>query len=176
MKTIILCGKSGAGKNTVGLELEKLGVKKIVTYTTRPMRPREVNGVDYNFVTEEEFQKLLDDGKFAETASYNAEFGFCRYGSLKESYGQDNTYIILNPIGLKAVRNAGADALAVYLRVDENKLIKRLKKRGDKPEEIIRRLAADAVDFADIEVDLIIDNANDPKQVAETICEFAKEW
>ncbi len=131
MSTIILCGKSGSGKTTIGVELEKYGYKKLVTYTTRPMRKGEVNGVDYHFVTEDEFQKLLDNGKFAETASYNAEFGFCRYGSLKEDYGcEGEQYVILNPFGLKAVRKSGISATAIYVYVDAHVLTKRLTKRG----------------------------------------------
>ncbi|MBR6293537.1 MAG: guanylate kinase [Lachnospiraceae bacterium] len=172
MSTIILCGKSGSGKTTIGVELEKYGYKKLVTYTTRPMRKGEVNGVDYHFVTEDEFQKLLDNGKFAETASYNAEFGFCRYGSLKEDYGcEGKQYVILNPFGLKAVRKSGISATAIYVYADTHVLTKRLTKRGDSAGEITRRLAADERDFADIGeyVDFIIENNTTPADVAELI-------
>ena len=177
MSTIVLCGKSGAGKNTVGLEMEKLGYKKIVTYTTRPMRKGEVNGVDYHFVSENEFQKLLDEARFAETASYAASFGFCRYGSLEEDYGQDKTYVILNPIGLKAVKESGADIFVAYLYADDTVLAKRLKERGDKHKEITRRLASDMRDFADIDkyVDITISTRSEPVDIAENIIDLARE-
>ncbi len=171
MKTIVLCGKSGSGKTTVGLELEKLGYSKIVTYTTRPMRKGEVNGIDYNFVTEEEFLALQDKSIFAETASYNASFGFCRYGSAKRDYAQPNSYIILNPIGLQTVRLNRVDIFAVNLRADEYTLTRRLRTRGDTPEEIARRLAADERDFKYINryIDFTVSATDKPENIAWAI-------
>ncbi len=173
MSTIVLCGKSGSGKTTVGKELERLGYKKIVTYTTRPKRAGEVDGVDYHFVSEAEFQALADTGQFAETASYNASFGFCRYGSLKSDYGIPHSYIILNPIGLKAVKNQGPGAFTVYLYADKETLVKRLKARGDTEVEITRRLKADDEDFAlfDSFADLLISADAEPAAIAKAIAQ-----
>ena len=56
---ILFLGESGSGKTTVQRELEKRGVKKVVTYTTRPLREGEADGVEYHFITEERLRKLL---------------------------------------------------------------------------------------------------------------------
>ncbi len=175
MKTLILCGKSGAGKTTVGLALEKQGYKKIVTYTTRPKRNGEVDGVDYNFVTENEFESLVKTGAFAETAEYNATFGYCRYGSLKSDYEREGKkYIILNPIGLKQVLSAGVDAFTVYLYANNAVLENRLQKRKDKLSEITRRLKTDEEDFKDIlaYADLTVGTEYTPEEIAGTIIKF----
>ncbi len=98
----ILIGKSGSGKDTALNELcEKCEFKRIVTSTTRPMREGEVNGVDYNFLSKEAFEKKVSDGFFAEYRSYNTKVGgkddVWFYGSPKLSLEelQENDYVII---------------------------------------------------------------------------------
>lgn len=154
---LILIGKSGSGKTAVVNELVKRGSwKKAVTYTTRPIRPGEVNGVDYNFVSQEEFDRLKANDFFAETTAYDASFGHCEYGSAVKDYQEygDNIVMILNPHGLNAVRkymkahpHSGMEIHPVYLKASEDVLLKRLDKRGDSKEEVLRRLKTDRTDF-----------------------------
>ncbi len=156
MKTIILLGKSGAGKTVTGKKLEKLfGLQKIVTVTTRPIRPGEIDGQDYFFYTEEEFRKAERQELFAETAEFDAVYGHCCYGSLKESYKLGNSYIILTPSGLRTVAKKLPNIFPVYFQEDDEVLRDRLKKRGDNPNEIERRLKADHEDFLGIEKDIL---------------------
>ena len=56
---IILVGASASGKTEIAKILYKKGYKKCVTTTTRQIRPSEVNGIDYHFITKEDFNKLL---------------------------------------------------------------------------------------------------------------------
>lgn len=176
VQTIILTGKSGSGKTTVGRILEeKYGLKKIVTYTTRPMREGEVDGVDYHFVSTEVFLEMKHAGLFAETADYNASFGHCWYGSLKADYTGGGKYVILNPIGFRAVAKTLPGSFSAYLHVPESELKVRLKKRGDKKAEITRRLAADRKDFEGIddEVTYVFDT-NTPEVLADNIYKLAQ--
>lgn len=179
MKPLILVGKSGSGKTTLAQELQKRGFRKIVTYTTRPIRPGEVNGIDYFFVNENYFELMKNDGFFAETAEYNASFGHCYYGSSKESYklNDQKSLIILNPYGLKSVLSAGVDAFVVYLNASHDVLLERLHGRGDTQEEIERRLESDERDFAGIEpyCNLILDVGNyDPGKIADIVLSASK--
>ena len=64
--TIVLVGQTNSGKTTVAKLLEAYGYKRIVTYTTRPKRQGERNGIDYNFVTDEKFKSMIKNGDFAE--------------------------------------------------------------------------------------------------------------
>ena len=64
---ILLVGASASGKTEVGkILLSKYGMKKAVTQTSRQIRPSEVDGVDYHFVSKEEFLRLWDEGKLIE--------------------------------------------------------------------------------------------------------------
>ncbi len=84
---IVLMGPSGSGKSTIEKELQKFGLKRIVSYTTRTPREDEVNGEDYYFVKPEDFMELVKNKKFAEYRGYsNNRF----YGTLIESYKPDD--------------------------------------------------------------------------------------
>ena len=56
---IVLVGKTCSGKDSIKKELINLGMKNIVTYTTRPLRNGEVNGVDYHFIDIDTFRRGL---------------------------------------------------------------------------------------------------------------------
>lgn len=176
---IIIIGKSGSGKSTVVDELTKLGYKKVLTDTTRPMRPGEVHGVDYNFLSQEEFDSNKENGIYAEDVVYNASFGQVSYGSRKEDYlnSDDKSVIILNPYGLLMADENDClnHVFKVYLRLTDELILERLSKRGDSMEEVQRRLLTDEVDFANMEshCDLVIDITKDmtPEYVAKIILE-----
>lgn len=158
-----LCGMSGTGKSSLCNELVKLGYNKVITDTTRPPREGEVDEVDYFFDTEEEFQELEDMGEFIETTSYKVASGATwRYGT---TIGQlrdagPNSVIVLNPQGVRALRNLEKSTKIVLINANKILLLSRLKSRGDNPKEIERRLAADEKDFEGIEqyADLIVKN------------------
>ena len=141
-KCIILVGQTCSGKTTLIKEIENRGFKRVVTYTTRPKRPGEIDGVHYHFIHLDEFTEKVKQGFFAEYTSYNASFGFCMYGSAKEDYNSiENTVIILNPEGVMSVNEDSA--YIVYLDIRESVLKDRAIKRGDSVIEISRRLASD---------------------------------
>lgn len=145
---VILTGMSGAGKTTVAKRLEKEGFRRAVTYTTRPMREGERDGIDYHFLSPEKFDEMEAAGMFLETA----HVGECAYGSLREDYMADDTVIILTPDGVeKAVGAMGKDdLLVVYLDAGIPLLKKRLTSRGDAPDAVMRRLAEDMKRFENI--------------------------
>lgn len=57
---IVLVGESASGKSSIERELIALGFNKIVTYTTRPMRKEDVDGETYHFITEEQFNDMIE--------------------------------------------------------------------------------------------------------------------
>lgn len=169
---IVLFGKTCSGKTTVAEALEKKGIEKVVTVTTRKKRPGEVMGRDYIFITQEFFDSMESRGEFAETARYVMAGNVpVSYGSLKKDYESGNRVIVLSPSGLKAVREAGIDVFAVYVSLDDETIRQRLISRGDDPAEAKRRLDADDEDFRNAEklADLIIDGNDDPSENAEII-------
>lgn len=180
---LILVGKIGSGKTTVVNELvQNFGYEKAVTDTTRPKRPGEIEGVDYHFLTKEEFDKNKENGLYAETVTYNATLGEVSYGSKKSLYTLDESsskkVIILNPFGLKSVLESGVvGSISVYLKLSDDTIRERIKKRGDSTEELERRLITDREDFSDIEeiCDFIIDidaAESDKEKTVSYLAEF----
>ena len=149
---LVLLGKTSVGKDTILKEITKLGLKSIVSYTTRPMRDGEVEGVNYHFIDKSQFRRMKLQGFFAETTSYNvATGGTWYYGSALKDMN-DDAIVILNPEGLRALKeNKDIHPISFLITAKEDTLRERLKKRGDNPEEAERRLKADKEDFSDID-------------------------
>ena len=149
---LVLCGKSAAGKNFLLNELINQGMKRVITYTTRPMRDNEKDGVDYYYVSEHLFEKLKNDNFFAETAEYHVANGDTwKYGSAINDYkNSNNSVIILNPDGIKQIKKKNIPICAFYLDASKNTRLHRLSQRGDDPDEVNRRLETDDNDFKDI--------------------------
>ena len=80
---VILSSPSGAGKTTITKKIQQKyqSFKISVSHTTRKPRPNEIDGVDYNFVSKDEFQKLIDEKKFYEYAKIFENY----YGTLKKT-------------------------------------------------------------------------------------------
>ena len=182
---IILLGKTASGKDTILNRLaENYSYKKLITYTTRPMRKGEIQDKTYHFISDEEFLKKKEEGFFLECNEFNTVDGIWRYGSAKEDYlnATDDTVIILTPSGLSALKvyiarqKADIDIVPIYIYSNNNTIEKRLKKRGDNKEEADRRIKADNVDFDGVQnvVDRIFynNNTNDLDEVVKKIHEY----
>jgi len=131
---IVISGPSGVGKDTVIKRLLELdhNLRYSVSCTTRPPRPNEVDGVDYTFVTREQFQALIDKGAFLEYATYNGNL----YGTLADRVERaraDGHDIVLKieVQGAEQVRQRVRDAIFIFVAppsVDE--LVRRQVKRN----------------------------------------------
>lgn len=161
MGYIVIVGKSASGKSTIANILsEDFKYKKAVTTTTRPIRDGEVEGEDYNFITDEQFTDMLKRGEFLEWAEYRG----WRYGTPKSELDKgDNTIFVLNPQGLKAFKELGIDCISFYVEVESGLRVLRQLDRGDDRKEIERRYFTDEKDFRDIRkhVDYVINNDTD---------------
>lgn len=162
-RIVYLCGKSSSGKDTIFKELLKKGTLKlrtIVPYTTRPMREGEKNGVEYFFTGEEDFQKLLADGKIIEHREYHTVHGLWRYFTVDD--GQINLeaeedYIVIGTLEgyrkMKAYFGEGV-LLPVLIELDDGVRLQRAlyrERKQEKPryEEMCRRFLADSQDFSE---------------------------
>ena len=97
---IILVGPSASGKTEIAKILTtKYGFKKFVTSTTRAPRVNEINGLDYNFLTEDTFIKMRNNNEFIETTFYNNNY----YGTEKKLI-DDKTVLIVESNGLIAFK------------------------------------------------------------------------
>jgi guanylate kinase len=142
---ILLTGASASGKTEVARMLRKnYGIVKAITHTTRSPRVGEKNGVDYFFVSEKEFLDGFARGQFVERTFYNGHY----YGCSKKEVAE-NKCIVVDPHGLRSFLALNDPSVVTfYLEASEKTREERMRHRGDKPEDIQKRLLNDRVDFA----------------------------
>jgi guanylate kinase len=145
-RVFVITGPSGVGKGTLirGL-MERLPELELsVSATTRGPRPGEVDGVDYHFLTPEEFDRRIDQGDFVEHADYAGR----RYGTLRSELDRrvgSGVPVVLEieVQGARQVRETMPEAVQVFIAPPSlDALRTRLVGRGtDGTEEVARRLA-----------------------------------
>lgn len=153
---IVLIGESASGKSTIEKELVKRGFNKIVSYTTRPIRKGEIDGIDYHYISKEEFLNKLHGKFFAEFTIYNEWY----YGIAVEDC-IDNAVVVVEPHGFRQLKNLDyINTFSFYIQVNERERLIRMVKRGDNLLEVFRRIFSDqgVFQFIDQEVDYVIDN------------------
>ncbi len=142
---IILSGPSGVGKNCVRQEIMKSGKLDLaysISMTTREKREKEVDGVDYYFVSDEEFQKNIDAGNFLEWASFVGH----RYGTPKDKVEElrnkgKNVFLEIEINGASQILSKVHDdrVISFFLMPPSfAALEKRIRKRQTESEEIIQ--------------------------------------
>jgi guanylate kinase len=146
-RLIVIAGPSGVGKGSVVrtiLEQDPDRLRLSVSATTRQPRPAERDGIDYRFVTHEEFGRLIDEGRMLEWAEVFDELYGTPLEGIEEDRGRGLDVILeIDVQGAEEVRAKVPDALLILLRpptIDE--LARRLRGRGTESEErIARRLS-----------------------------------
>ena len=143
---LILSGPSGSGKTTIVNRLandRRVKIIKAVSATTRPMRTGEADGVDYYFLTPEEFQSRRERDEFVECAEvHNSGYW---YGTLKSellrAYDEGGWALLeIDVQGARQVLKQYPQAVTVFLKtVSETDYETRLRSRGTESEEIIQR-------------------------------------
>ena len=158
----VLMGKSATGKDSIYkklLENAELNLKEVVLYTTRPMRKKETDGVEYHFVTEDRLKELRSNGKVIEERCFNTIAGPWYYFTVNDGKMDLTTgdYICINTLaGFNQIKKyLGNDTVKpVYIEVSDIELIKRAVKREEKQTnpnvtELCRRFLADNADFSE---------------------------
>ncbi len=151
---LLISAPSGAGKTTLGdgLLRQNPSLRRVITCTTRAPRPGEVDGVDYHFLSREEFDARVEAGEFLECATVYGR----SYGTLSQSVrnllaGGVDVLLTIDVQGAESVRRLAAldDTLKAALvtlfvcPASRPELVRRLSGRGtDAPEVVAERLAA----------------------------------
>jgi guanylate kinase len=144
-KVFVVTGPSGVGKGTLirGLLERMPELELAVSATTRDPRPGEEDGLDYHFLTPEQFDARVKAGDFVEHANYSGN----RYGTLRSELerrlGEGAGVVLeIEVQGARQVRGAMPDAVAVFIAPpSESALRARLVGRGtDSPQQVDQRL------------------------------------
>lgn len=142
---LVVSGPSGAGKGTLGQKLlkEDPSFHFSVSVTTRSPRYNEIEGVHYQFITEDAFQKLVNEDAFLEYASVHGNY----YGTLKAPIDEkiakgENILLDIDTQGAKTVLEKAPDCVSVFIMPPSFEALRvRLHTRNtDDPVEIERRL------------------------------------
>lgn len=134
----ILLGPSSSGKTTLAKYMkEELNIPEVVSATTRSPRPGEVNGVNYHFVTKEEFEKL----DILEKVEYAGNY----YGTFKTAVNDTlaknkDCLLIMDINGVNLIKSLYNDVKVIYCKCCVKSLIRRMLDRGDDQETISNRL------------------------------------
>ncbi len=141
-RLFIISGPSGCGKATLlGYVTERAAIRRVVTYTTRPPRPGETNHVDYNFVSEEVFTRMYENGELLEREKV---YGDYYYGSPRDVFGDAGTDVImeLDTEGTETYRRIYENIVTIFiLPPSADELVRRIEARYREP-NLRERLAA----------------------------------
>ena len=188
-----IMGKSSSGKDTIFkllLGREDLDLNRIVSYTTRPIRSGETPGDDYNFVSIEEKDKLVESGKVIEIRKYDTVHGPWFYFTVDDGSIDLETkdYLIIGTVeSFVKIRNYyGKDkVLPIYIEVDDGIRLSRALDRErsqqhPKYEEMCRRFLADQQDFSpeniqNAEITNVFNNDENSTITCERIATFIKD-
>lgn len=158
-KIFYLMGKSASGKDTLYQEILKRlpQLKTVVPYTTRPIRIGEQNGREYFFTTQEELDRLLEDGKIIECRTYETMMGPWSYFTADDGQIdiEHENYLMIGTLeSYEKTRNYfGKEYLRpIYITVENGLRLQRAlerEKRQPSPryDEVCRRYLADEQDF-----------------------------
>lgn len=179
---VILSGVSGAGKDTIKKELIKRmeQVETLPSFTDRPPRAGDIPGQTYNFVTTQEFERMIEQNELYEYSVHHNHY----YGTSKKLL---NNKINSGKIIVKDIEVNGTEALVkllkeevkivtIFLRVPKEELRKRLENRIDKPNLKEIELRLNRFDYEESKIDMydyVLKNNNLEKtvQIIRTIIE-----
>ena len=172
-KIFAVMGKASTGKDTLTKMLsETLELPIALSFTTRPMRVGEKQGVEYNFISDDDFWDLHGCDLLAEYTSYEVASGETwHYGLTKEELEKaEYVLVIVNPDGFKQLTEIYGDKVcSILIDAPADVRIKRYLDRDivteEKAEECCRRFLADNKDFKDISTNHHITNVGDLKSV-----------
>lgn len=160
-RVFCIVGKSSSGKDTIYkklLENPSLHLKRIVPYTTRPIRAGEQEGVEYHFTTIEGMACLQAENRIIECRSYDTVYGTWYYFMAKDSQIEleENDYLVIGTLEsyIRIRDYFGKNRVVpVYIDLDDGERLSRAlerERRQSQPgyEEMCRRYIADAADFS----------------------------
>lgn len=174
-KLIVISGPSGVGKSTVvkAVMAQCETLQFSVSATTRPMRPGEVDGKNYYFVSRDTFQRLIDEDQLLEYAQYVGNYYGTPVEPLDEALAAGRDVLLdIEVQGALRVKSRRPDAILIFMLAPSFRDIEtRLNGRGDTAPELIReRLERARWEYTQaVNYDYLVVNDNVDKAVSEIL-------
>ena len=173
---IVISGPSGIGKDAVvqALKENDLTTHFVVTMTSRLPRKDEVDGVDYFFVSREEFEEKIANDELIEYARVYSDYKGIPKSQVKEAFASGKDVIMrLDVQGAMTIRNLCPDAILIFLTASsrEEWINRLLERRSETPDELEVRLCVAAKEYAMIDqFDYLVVNSD--KHLEQTIADI----
>jgi guanylate kinase len=170
---IVISGPSGVGKDSVLIRMKERGLPFhfVVTATTRAPRPEEREGVDYIFVSRDEFAAMIDEGELMEYALVYSDYKGIPKAQVRKALASGKDVVMRVDVqGAATVRKISPDAILIFLTTSsEQELVDRLERRlTESSEDLTMRIATARQEFKRIgEFDYIVVNRD--SQLDETV-------
>ncbi len=174
---IVISGPSGVGKDSVLEEMKSRGLPFhfVITATTRAPRPEETDGVDYFFLSQDEFARMIDEGELLEYAVVYQDYKGIPKSQVRKALASGKNVIMrIDVQGAETVRKLAKDALLIFLTPqNEEELINRLENRNTEDNESLKlRIATTRQEYNKIELfDYIVVNKDEQLMVAVDMIE-----
>ena len=139
---IVVSGASGVGKSTVLKKAMEIRGDLIfsVSVTTREPRPGEVDGVDYDFITQDKFNEMERNGEFAECDNHFMKSYGTPLAQLEEKLSRGNAVLDIDPKGAMQIKAKYPDATLIFIQPPSWEILEaRLRSRADTDEEQVRK-------------------------------------
>lgn len=145
---VVISGPSGVGKDLTLARLKQMGYPFhfVVTATTRPKRPSEVNGADYFFVSTSDFAEMIEEGELLEYAVVYGDYKGIPKAQVRQALASGKDVIMrIDVQGAATIRRLVPEAVLIYLSAEsEGALVRRLRERKTEPEDQLKMRIATA--------------------------------
>ncbi len=167
---VAFVGPSGSGKTTLA---KYMNLRKVTTFTTRPIRNGERDGIDYFFMEDKEFRRLYDEGELLEYTEYNGHLYGMGIKPLRDSISKGELLsIVVDKNGATRLKELFPDNLLVIgIRTPLEECIERMEERGE-PDVLSRsKLYSEEIDAMTDIAHVIILNSKDNWWMSRIIIE-----
>ncbi|GFZ90864.1 guanylate kinase [Paenibacillus marchantiophytorum] len=170
----VFTGPHGAGRKTVAeMSGSTLGMKQVISYTTRPPRATEEDGQDYQFISPAQFVQAQANDEFIEVTTVNDHLYGIKSADIEQMFELSGSiYLILNRFGAETLKKLyGDQVVLIFIYADREKLEQRMKDSGDTEDIIAKYLSyyEEELDFRD-QCDHVFENVD----LAHTVFDLTK--
>lgn len=142
MAIFLITAPSGAGKTTLAQSIAKDGEwTECISHTTRGIRSGESHGETYYYISKDRFEKLYNEGAFAERVEYNGNsYGVSNVEIERVTKNGKHVFIIVENDGYKQIKEKYPDAIGIFIHMSKEDCMANMLLRGDKLDSALERI------------------------------------